>query len=388
MTKKNTSWQLIDSPEALAELSQRLDEVSWVAIDTEFMREKTYFPVLCLLQLATPDWAVCVDPQAGISLTPLLDALYRPDLRKVFHAAEQDLELLNQIKGSPPPNLWDSQIAAPLLGYPEQVGYGRLVEMICGRALDKSQTRTDWSRRPLSDAQLQYAADDVIELVKIYQHIEKKLHDTGRAQWLETEWQQLADPERFNRSPDRAWERVKNLDRLSSKARGAAQQLAIWREHTALERNRPRNWIIKDATLLDIAKQLPKDFEALSRVRGLPEPVLKRDGKALLSAVSTGQSNPLPLRKKPPSQALSEGQEAAIDALSAIVRLKGLQHSINPQVLASRKALEKLLRGEDTTLTEGWRGQLLAHALQGFLAGELSLSINSEIELRIDEKDG
>lgn len=384
MTKENNnSWQLIDSQDSLAELSQRLQSVDWVAIDTEFMREKTYFPVLCLIQLATPDWAVCIDPLADISLEPLLEALYRPDLLKIFHAAEQDLELFNQIKGSPPPNLFDSQIAAPLLGFPEQAGYGRLVEMICGRVLDKSQTRTDWSRRPLSEAQLQYAADDVIELVKIYKHLRDQLAETGRTEWLTADWQRLADPERFNRSPDRAWERLKGLDRLSKKARGAAQQLAIWRERMALERDRPRNWILKDATLFDIAKQLPRNFDALSRVRGLPEPVLKRDGNALLKAVSDGQDNAMPLTKKTSSSPLNEGQEAAVDALSAIVRLKGLEHSINPQVLAPRKVLEKFFRGEDSGLTSGWRGKLLADTLNGFMSGELCLRLDAQAELEI-----
>lgn len=386
MTKENNnSWQLIDSQDSLIELSQRLQSVDWVAIDTEFMREKTYFPVLCLIQLATPDWAVCVDPLADISLEPLLDALYRPELLKIFHAAEQDLELFNQIKGSPPPNLFDSQIAAPLLGFPEQAGYGRLVEMICGRALDKSQTRTDWSRRPLSEAQLQYAADDVIELVKIYKHLRDQLAETGRTEWLTADWQRLADPERFNRSPDRAWERVKNLDRLSKKARGAAQHLAIWRERMALERDRPRNWILKDATLLDIAKQLPRNFDALSRVRGLPEPVLKRDGNTILKTIAEGQDNALPLVKKANSAPLSEGQEAAVDALSAILRLKGLEHSINPQVLATRKVLEKFLRGEDSSLSSGWRGKLLSETLNGFMAGELHLKIDAQAELSIEK---
>ena len=384
MTKENNnSWQLIDSQDSLAELSQRLQSVDWVAIDTEFMREKTYFPVLCLIQLATPDWAVCIDPLADISLEPLLEALYRPDLLKIFHAAEQDLELFNQIKGSPPPNLFDSQIAAPLLGFPEQAGYGRLVEMICGRVLDKSQTRTDWSRRPLSEAQLQYAADDVIELVKIYKHLRDQLAETGRTEWLTADWQRLADPERFNRSPDRAWERLKNLDRLSKKARGAAQQLAIWRERMALERDRPRNWILKDATLFDIAKQLPRNFDALSRVRGLPEPVLKRDGNALLKAITEGQDNAMPLTKRASSSPLNEGQEAAVDALSAIVRLKGLEHSINPQVLAPRKVLEKFFRGEDSGLTSGWRGKLLADTLNGFMSGELCLRLDAQAELEI-----
>lgn len=385
MTKENNnSWQLIDSQDSLAELSQRLQSVDWVAIDTEFMREKTYFPVLCLIQLATPDWAVCIDPLADISLEPLLEALYRPDLLKIFHAAEQDLELFNQIKGSPPPNLFDSQIAAPLLGFPEQAGYGRLVEMICGRVLDKSQTRTDWSRRPLSEAQLQYAADDVIELVKIYKQLRDQLAETGRTEWLTADWQRLADPERFNRSPDRAWERLKGLDRLSKKARGAAQQLAIWRERMALERDRPRNWILKDATLFDIAKQLPRNFEALSRVRGLPEPVLKRDGNALLKAITEGQDNAMPLTKKASSSPLNEGQEAAVDALSAIVRLKGLEHSINPQVLAPRKVLEKFFRGEDSGLTSGWRGNLLADTLNGFMSGELCLRLDAQAELAIN----
>ena len=385
MTKENNnSWQLIDSQDSLIELSQRLQSVDWVAIDTEFMREKTYFPVLCLIQLATPEWAVCIDPLADISLEPLLEALYRPDLLKIFHAAEQDLELFNQIKGSPPPNLFDSQIAAPLLGFPEQAGYGRLVEMICGRVLDKSQTRTDWSRRPLSEAQLQYAADDVIELVKIYKHLRDQLAATGRTEWLTADWQRLADPERFNRSPDRAWERLKGLDRLSKKARGAAQQLAIWRERMALDRDRPRNWILKDATLLDIAKQLPRNFDALSRVRGLPEPVLKRDGNALLKAVTEGQDNALPLIKKGSASALNESQEAAVDALSAIVRLKGLEHSINPQVLAPRKVLEKLFRGEDSGLTTGWRGKLLAETLNGFMSGELCLRLDAQAELTIE----
>ncbi len=383
MTDKNNSWRMIDTPEALADLSQRLEKIDWIAVDTEFMREKTYHPVLCLLQLATPDWAVCVDPQANLSLQPLLKALYRPDLLKIFHAAEQDLELFNQLCGSPPPNLWDSQIAAPLLGYPEQVGYGRLVEMICGRTLDKSQTRTDWNRRPLSEAQLQYAADDVIELVKIYQQLQEKLVQTGRDSWLVADWQQLADKERFNRSPDRAWERMKGLDRLSAKSRGAAQQLAVWRERTALERDRPRNWILKDAALLDIAKQLPRDFDSLTRVRGIPEQVLKREGKALLHAIAAGQKNPQPLVKKGSAQALSEGQEAAVDAMTSLVRLKGHEHSINPQVLASRKSLEKFLRGEQSNLSSGWRHTLLSESLEGFLAGRISLRI-SDNELVIE----
>lgn len=383
MSKTNNSWQLINTQDALDEFALRLQNCHWVAIDTEFMREKTYFPVLCLIQLATPDWAVCIDPMAELSLDVLVDALYKQDLLKVFHAAEQDLEIFNQIKGSPPPNLFDTQIAAPLLGYPEQVGYGRLVEMVCGRVLDKSQTRTDWSRRPLSEAQLQYAADDVIELVKVYEQLQTRLEEAGRSQWLYSDWQRLADAERFSRSPNRAWERLKNLDRLSAKARGAAQQLAIWRERTAVERNRPRNWILKDAALLDIAKQLPQNFDTLSRLRGLPAPVIKSDGKALLAAVAEGQNNPLALSKKPHPQPLSESQEATIDALLAIVRLKGQQHNINPQVLASRKSLEKLLRGEDAALTSGWRGQLLAEDLHNFLAGKLSLRVNAK-DLKIE----
>ncbi len=378
MTQSNKNWQLIDTQDGVDTLAKKLEQVEWVAIDTEFMREKTYFPVLCLIQLATPDWAVCVDPQADLSLEPLLKSLYRTSLLKIFHAAEQDLELFNQLCGSPPPNLFDTQIAAPLLGYPEQVGYGRLVEAICGRTLDKSQTRTDWSRRPLSEAQLQYAADDVIELVKVYRHLEQQLRETGRDVWLSAEWQRLADAERFNRSPDRAWERLKGLDRLSANSRGAAQQLAIWRETTALERNRPRNWVIKDATLFDIAKQLPKNADTLSRLRGIPEPVLKRDGKAILDAVASGLDNPMALIKKAQPHQLSEAQEATVDALTGLVRLIGHQHSINPQVLASRKALEKLLLGDTQALRTGWRGQLLAETLTGFIDGKLSLRVNEQ----------
>lgn len=383
MTKENNSWQLIDTQEELQRLAERLQGAPWVAVDTEFMREKTYHPVLCLLQLATPDWAACVDPLASLSLEPLLDALYDDRLLKVFHAAEQDLELFNQLRGRPPAPLFDTQVAAPLLGFPEQVGYARLVEMVSGRALDKSQTRTDWSRRPLSRAQLQYAADDVIELVNIYQQLREQLQASGRDAWLASDWQRLADPERFNRSPERAWERLKGLDRLNKKARGAAQQLAIWREQMALERDRPRNWILKDAVLLDVAKQLPRDRGALSRVRGLPEPVFKRDGEALLGAVSRGQQNPLPLAKKGAPQPLSEGQEAALDALSALVRVLAQQHGINPQVLAPRKALEQTLRGEANALGEGWRGELLGESLSQFMAGELSLQLDAQAELQL-----
>jgi len=327
--------------------------------------------------LATPDWAACVDPLAELSLEPLLDALYRPTLLKIFHAAEQDLELFSRLRGAPPPNLFDTQIAAPLLGHPEQVGYGRLVEAICGRVLDKSQTRTDWSLRPLSGAQLQYAADDVLELVIVYQQLLEQLTSTGRLNWLANDWQQLADAERFNRSPDRAWERLKGLDRLSARSRGAAQPLAVWRERTAQERNKPRNWVLKDASLFDIAKQLPKDTKTLSRLRGLPENVLKRDGEAVLSAVASGLQNPLPLSKKKAPAALNEQQEATVDALGAIVRLKGAEHKINPQVLASRKALEKLVRGDETALFSGWRGTLLQEALSGFLQGSRTLHVQN-----------
>ena len=236
----------IDTADALDSFCGMLRAADWIVLDTEFLREKTYYPKLCLLQVATPDSVACIDPLALDELTPLLEILFDEGITKVMHSGRQDMEIFYHLAGKLPSPVFDTQIAALMLGYPEQVGYASLVKGELGIELDKLHTRADWTQRPLSDDQIQYAADDVIYLVEIYQRLSEKLATLGRRDWLLEDFQRLTDADLYDNPPADAWQKVKGGNRLRGDSLSIMQALAGWREQVAQQKNRPKGWILRD----------------------------------------------------------------------------------------------------------------------------------------------
>ncbi len=377
----NKNIMYVDSDEALKHLCDRLQGSDWVALDTEFLREKTYYPQLCLLQVATPEIVACVDAITMRDMTPLLDWLYQESVVKVFHAARQDLEIFYHLTNQSLKPIFDTQIAAPLLGYADQISYANLVHEVLHKRLSKSYTRTDWSRRPLSAAQLQYAADDVIYLMDLYQEINSKLSQLGRLDWLSADFEYLTDPVLYNNIPNTAWQRLKGLDKLSEQRLSIVQQLAEWREVFAKKHNRPRSWILKDDVIIDIAKLNPHDLEELRRIRSMTEKAVQKLGDQIIVIVQqAGKMAPIPLTDNIRPVSLSPMQNAIVDALMAVVRLRGLQNSLNPTVLSSRKELEKLVSGNhDLEVLHGWRYQMIGGDLLTILNGQANLTIRDQV---------
>lgn len=369
----------IDTPAELENFASGIANREWLALDTEFLRERTYRPELCLLQIATPDTVACVDPLALESIDPLLDILYKPNIIKVFHAASQDLEIFYWLRGEVPANLFDTQIAAPLLGYQEQIGYGNLVSEVLNVALSKSHSRADWTRRPLPKQQVQYAADDVIYLARMYPIIRDKLDSLNRLQWLDSEWNHLVNPDLYEKPADEVWRRLRGIDKLKGGRLAVAQQLAKWRELTARDRNLPRSWLVKDDVLMDLAKQSPRNTGELKHIRGLNDGVIKSHGSKIIDCINQSKDNtPVQPDNSKRKVKLTPDQDAALDLLTAVAKIHARELEINASLLAPRKSIEDLIRGKsDTAVMQGWRGQLIGPALQSVLAGEASLKIDN-----------
>jgi ribonuclease D len=375
----------IGSRAGLEELCADLSRAPWFAIDTEFLREKTYYPKLCLVQVATPDLVACIDPLVLDDLTPLLDVLYDEGITKVMHAARQDMEIFYHLRGDVPAPVFDTQIAALLLGLPEQVGYGGLVQELLGVRLHKLHSRTDWSRRPLDAAQIHYAADDVIYLAQAYRLILDRLTETGRLDWLADDFRALSDPALYAAHPENAWLRIKGANKLGGEALSVLQALAGWREAKAQTVDRPRGWLLRDDVLIDIARHRPDNPDALGRIRGLHENTVKKYGTELLALVREAAGRkPAPFPRRKLRQRLTPVQDAAVDVMQALVRLVGEENRINPAVLANRNQLEQLLLGNrDVPVLQGWRKQLAGERLQRFLDGRIRIRMSDGV-LMID----
>ncbi|KKN56194.1 hypothetical protein LCGC14_0574910 [marine sediment metagenome] len=368
----------VDTPSALQDLCQQLDKSEWLAVDTEFHREKTYFPQLCLIQVANEDIIACVDPLAIDDLTPLMDLFYRDDITVVFHAARQDLELFYLMRTSLPPTVFDTQIAATVLGYGDQIGYGNLVKQCLHVELDKSQARTDWRQRPLSKDQIEYAADDVRYLRQLYIQLRDELVKKNRTSWLDDDFTALTAIDTYEEDPFKSWQRIKGAGRLKSQQLSVLQQLGAWREQRAIEMNLPRRWIIKDDPMLDLARFAPTTKEAMKKIRGLESRDIDRYASVIISTIESAQKIPKedwPVMKKP--AALSNQQEAIIDALMALFRKSCDEQSITPSAIANRKDVEALVRGQDSILKHGWRYKIIGHLLMAFIQGEISIQANS-----------
>lgn len=357
--------QFIDTDHALEAACTRWAGAKVLALDTEFVRIDTYYPRLCLLQVGDGTEAAVIDTLAVSGLEPLLDLLFDPARVKVLHAGSQDLEIFALLRNAPLKPLFDTQLAAELLGDGEQLGYGALVERRLGVTLDKSLTRTDWAHRPLNAAELRYATADVTYLFKLYPLLRDELAARGRLAWLEEDCTQLADPARFASDPAEAWHRLKGLARLTSAAQGAAMALAAWRETTAQRANRPRRWILPDDALYALATQRPHTAAELANIQELPAKTAARHGTELLAALSAAPDNvPNDTANGAP---LDAEQKRRFNALRSELGTRADALGIPRGLLANRADLERLVRESDAAdipLARGWRraaaGTLLA----------------------------
>jgi len=353
---------MIDTADALTAFASSAASAPALSLDTEFMREKTYRAELCLLQIATGDRVVCIDPLAISDLSVLAPLLGASGSVKVMHAARQDLEVLLPAVGMVQP-VFDTQIAAALAGHPSQVGYGELVRRLLGVELAKAHTRADWSRRPLSAEEQEYALDDVRHLGALRASLLETLSDKGRVAWLDEELAALANPDALRVAPEDAWKKIKGLPALDPQRQQLAQALGAWRERRAVERNRPRGWILDDVSLREIVLRLPRSSDALTALPDMQESVVRKCGEELLALVSEARIGdpppPLPRRERP-----DPAQLALVKRLADVVGevAKGL--SINAEVLATRRELEKLAAGRrDVSLLRGWRKEIVGENL-------------------------
>jgi ribonuclease D len=352
---------MIDTADALTAFASGIARSDALALDTEFMREKTYRAELCLVQIAAGREAACIDPLAIPDLAALVPLLTGPSV-KVMHAARQDLEVLLPAVGLVQP-VFDTQIAAGLAGFPAQIGYAELARRLLGVELDKAHTRTDWARRPLSADQQEYALDDVRHLLAMRASLLETLAQKGRIAWLEEELAALANADALRVHPEEAWKKVKGLPALDEARQKLAQALAAWRERRAIDRNRPRGWILDDAALREIVLRLPRSLEALGTLAEMQESVVRKCGEELLALVrEAGIADPpppLPRRERPEPALLNTVRRLADIASTVAGELQ-----IGPEVLATRRELERLAAGrQDVSLLRGWRADVIGKKL-------------------------
>ena len=372
--------KLISDTSKLESLVDRLAKAPFVAVDTEFMRENSYWPELCLIQIASSEEAAAIDPKAdGIDLTSLLDLLVaNEEVLKIFHAGGQDLEIIHNLTGKTPFPLFDTQIAAMALGYGEQVGYSNLIESMLGHVLDKGARFTDWSRRPLDKRQIDYAIADVTHLATIFPRMVEKLRKTGRGGWLDEEMERLADPSSFAFAPEDAWKRLK-LPGRNPQLLGRLKALAAWRETEARQKNLPRGRIIKDDTLNELACHPPKTQDDLGRVRGLSSGWRTNDiGGRLMQSLAEAQ--PLSSEEMPVREAKRPGltKDAALvsDLLKLLLKIRSRETGVAPKLIARSDDLEALAAGvrEDLSILRGWRFEQFGSDALDLVEGRLAFA--------------
>ncbi|MGE4411139.1 MAG: ribonuclease D [Sphingobium sp.] len=372
---------LITDSKDLAQLCERLARSPWVAIDTEFMRENTYWPDLCLVQIADAQEAAAIDPKApGLDISPLLDLMvHNEEVLKVFHAGGQDLEIIYNLTGKTPFPLFDTQIAAMALGLGEQIGYGNLVDAWMGISLDKGARFTDWGRRPLDKRQIDYAIGDVTYLIQIFPKMLERLRSTGRGDWLDQEMERLADATNYENKPEDAWRRV----RISSKkpeVLGRLRALAAWREQEARDKNMPRGRIVKDETLADLASHPPRSQEDLSKVRGLSGAWKSNDiGSRLIKALAGARPltrDEMPERD-PRRPGLGKDGALVADLLKLLLKIRAKEIDVAPRLVARSDDLEMLAAGvrEGLSILQGWRYEQFGHDALALVEGRLAFAV-------------
>jgi ribonuclease D len=354
-------FTLVDQPDSLR---LKFDELGRVAVDTEFMREKTFFAELCLVQIATGEHIYCVDPLNGSGMDAFWDALVQPTW--VVHSGRQDIEVIYQTAAKMPRGIVDTQIAAGLLGYAPQLGYAMLVKELFDVDIAKSHTRADWSRRPLAAAYLQYAAEDVEYLLPAYDILAERLDKVGRLAWAEEDAAQLLNPDLYDMAPGLAIDRMKGARNLRGKRRAVAARLAAWRESEALRANRPRQWIAKDSSLLEAASIQPATIDELGKIDGLPAGLIRRSGADILDAILASRDDENDYRPLPPPD---ESQKAQLKSMQKIVAECADDLGLAAETIASKRDLAAIILGahDESKVLSGWRRELIGDRLLGIL---------------------
>ena len=371
---------LITKTSDLAELCERLAQGEFVCVDTEFMRENTYYPLLCLIQVGNEEEAAAIDPLAdGLDLAPLLTLMTdNEDILKVFHAGGQDVEIIYNLTGKTPHPIFDTQIAMMAISQSEQIGYANLVESWLGKTIDKGARFTDWSRRPLTERQIEYAIGDVTYLAKIFPRMLKKLIKTGRGAWLDAEMEKLADPSNYANDLEIAWHRIRAPSR-NALVLGRLKGLAAWREVEAQNKDIPRGRIMRDETLADLASHPPKNQEDLAKVRGLSQAWRDNDiGKRLMRVLQNVE--PLPDDELPekPKRGAPLGKEGAhvADLLKLLLKIRAREIDVASRLLTRSDELEALAAGvRKLPMLEGWRYEIFGKDALDLVEGKLAFAV-------------
>lgn len=367
-------YYLINTQKDIDDTCRRIAGEAVVGVDTEFLRIRTYYPKLALVQISSADAIYCIDPLvAGVGLQNLWAVLADPGVLKVMHAARQDVEVLLHTAGIMPRPLFDTQVAAALAGYGDQVGYAGLVEAEFGETLPKSSQRTDWTRRPLSDAQLGYAENDVRYLLPLRERLSAALKSLGRYQWALEDFDRVLDPELYEADPEQAFRRVGRGARLDAEAQHALKRLCTWREHVARSRDLPRTWVLDDAAAAAIAAGRPGSIRELERIEGVARNTIRRDGKAIIDCLNRRVEGEHRLWDR--YEALTPDEKSVRSELIEVLKRRARELGITQSVLVTRADLEKLVRGTPAReLITGWRWEVIGGELQQVLDNHPQLS--------------
>lgn len=367
----------IDSQDAFDAYVEQAKGAHVLAIDTEFLREKTYYATLCLLQLNADGAVAVVDPFA-VDIKGLADLLTDEATMKLFHAGRQDIEIILHEIGVVPRPIFDTQVAAALIGQTQQVGYGPLVHAVCGVKIAKADSFTDWSQRPLTDSQIQYAAEDVIYLPEMYRKMSDTLRKKGRFDWLKDDFEELSNPSVYLIDERERYKKLKHVSQLTRRQMAAAREMAAWREMQAQARNVPRKWVLTDEQIVEACKREPRRIDDLYMVRGMREKLPVRDARVVIDLVRSALDASPETWPEPDRCGKSEPNvDVQVDMMTAIVRLRARQNDIAFQTLASHSDLQNIARGhyDEVELLRGWRRDMVGNELVAFMNGEITLSI-------------
>jgi ribonuclease D len=379
---------LITTTSELADVCARLARHRVITVDTEFLRETTYYPLLCVVQMASAEEAVVIDTLAqGIDLKPFFELMADEKVLKVFHAARQDIEIVWHQAGIVPHPIFDTQVAAMVLGYGDSIAYDQLVERIAGHRPDKTHRFTDWSRRPLSADQIHYAVSDVTHLRDVFTALDADLKKRGRNDWVSEEMEVLTSPKTYDFHPERAWERLKTRVR-KPKELAVLMEVAAWREQEAQSRDVPRGRVLKDDAVGDIATHAPTSLERLASLRSLPKGFDRSKwGADIVAAVQRGLArDPASLPKIEKPRGNSNGAAATIELLKVLLRMTSEHHAVASKVIATVDDLEQIAVDDnaDVSALRGWRRELFGEAALALKRGRLALAIEKGRVIRVD----
>jgi ribonuclease D len=377
---------LVTQEKELLEVSERLQVSRAFALDTEFIQDRTYWPKLCLVQVATSDFVAAIDP-LSVDLMPIWRLVTDPAVLVVLHAAIQDLQIVYDQVGELPRNVFDTQIAASFAGYGDSVSYSGLLSRELGVRLSKRETMTDWSRRPLTDSQIRYALDDVRHLPEVHARLAQRLESSGRLSWVEEEHGHYSDARTFGRDPTRAWERLSKRRSLDPRALAVLREICAWREETAATENVPRGRVLADELAVEISRRAPRTREQLLAIRHLPERVVARKAEEIMNAVARGLAVPPAERPEAPNPRSEDPVHARlVDLMDVLVQFRAREAGVGRNVLATRSDLDRVVAlhfgepfpGEPPAVTRGWRAKIVGDDLKRLLEGKIFLGVDPE----------